>query len=741
MLIQPPRSYTMRDGARGGLSVRHLMAEGEEYRVARRSHPSQTWELTTGPISREGGELTGEEWRTLNPGDQVRELAIGQGRAYYTTFNLVHSVDPATGQNRGIALSRNPPKDLAVASNGSLLGLSDNRLEVYAPDMRERKTIKLPGNPYAMAHHGPVGLISLRAADKLHRVVSEDGTLRAELEGEPVTPGHVGNDGALWQVLPGQVARLNAQGELTTFPVPESACLALGQADGSFTLVLEGELQQRSASGELLSSTPLEQAPAQLSLDREGGLWLAGKGQVSRYHQGRLTSVDSPEGPFALGVLADGQALVVEPHQTRKLGPAGELIKSYPDPWLARETDGGELLTPVALRTAYGPEEQGWTLFLNQVARGLGRPESLPTPGALRPLGGIMERVQSQSISRQALLSRQAVATALEASAPVASVAVVLLRGKPELLAVWEDEQSVQLCASNGWTRGAASLQAPLQGLSLDHLGAVGADQRGNLVMLDLEEALPGPALSAAETARLALGLVKEADLKALDGVLAHLKTYPELSSAVSYLETTLSEAGNARGVRIALETVLKDPQAGSGAWTDALLGDRSELWHRDPGMAGRMRINQLEPELGEMTRLSVSALPVNQWIWTLRRLPEQGPGPSESPRERPLDLAAFFYDQLDPARKGEWIGSVVEKWRQDERFAYPGAQAILSRPDMKDFVHDLLEPLRQNLRTEGEVRSLVSTPAQSGVENVGDYTRVGAVRLKRRVVFPGEES
>ncbi len=731
----------MRDGARGGLSVRHLMADGDEYRVARRSHPSQTWELETGPVSLEGGELAGEGWRTYNPADQVRELAIGQGQAYYTTFNLVHSLDPATGENRGIALASYPPKNLAVASDGGLLGLSDNKLEVYAPTMRGRKTIKLPGNPYAMTHHGQVGLISLRSADKRHRVVSEDGTLRAELKGEPVTPGHVGNDGALWQVLPGQVARLTSQGELTTFPVPESACLALGQADGSFTLVLEGELQQRSASGELLSSTPLEQAPAQLSLDRHGGLWLAGNGQVSRYHQGQLTSVVSPEGPFALGVLADGQALVVEPHQTRKLGPGGELLKSYPDPWMARETDGGELLTPVALRTAFRPEEQGWALFLNQVARGLGRPESLPTPGALRPLGGILERVQSQSISRQALLSRQAVATALDASAPVASVAVVLLRGKPELLAVWEDEQSVQLCASNGWTRGAASLQAPVQGLGLDHLGAVGADQRGNLVVLDLEEAAPGPTLSSSEAARLALSMVKEADLKALDAVLAHLGTYPELSSAVSYLEATLTEAGNSRGVRIAMETVLKDPQAGPRAWTDALLDDRSELWHRDPGMAGRMHINQLEPELGEMTRLSVGALPVNQWVWALRSLPEQGPGPSQSPRERPLDLAAFFYGQLEPSKKSEWVGSVVEKWRQDERFAYPGAQAILSRPHPQDFMRDLLEPLRENLRTEGEVRSLASAPAQSGIENVGDYTRVGAVRVKRRVVFPGEEA
>lgn len=740
MLIKPGGFTMMRDGARG-LSVRHLMAQGDEYRVARRSHPSHTWEMETGAVSLQGGELVGEGWSTSNPGDQVRELALGQGRAYYTTFNLVHALDSATGEQLGMALHRYPPKDLAVARDGGLLGLSDNRLEVYGPDLRDRKKIKLPGNPYGMTHHGPVGLISLRAADKRHRVVGEDGTLHAEFAGEPVTPGHVGNDGALWQVLPGQVARITSQGELKSFPVPENAYLALGLADGSFTLVLDGELQQRSASGDLISSTPLEQVPAQLYLDRQDGLWIGAEGQVSRFHQGHLTSVASPEGPYALGVTAEGQALVVQPDQTRKFGPSGELVQSYPDPWVAREQDGGTMLTPVAVRPSYGPEEEGWVRLLDQTARSLGQPRSLPAPGALRPLGGYLERVESQPVSRQALLSRQAVATALEASAPVASAAVVLLRGKPELLAVWPDEQSVHLQASDGWTRGSASLQAPVQGLGLDHLGAVGADQRGNLVCLELEGAQPGPAVSSSEVARMALSLVRDAELGALDGVLSHLATYPELASAVSYLEATLPEAGTSKGFRIAMKTVLEQPEAGPAVWTDALLGDQSELWHRDPGMAGRMRINQLEPELGEMTRLSVVALPVNQWVWTLRSLPDEAPGPSQSPRERPLDLAAFFYDQLDPARKSEWVGSMLEKWRQDERFAYPGAQAILSRSNPEDFPRDVLEPLRQNLRTEGEVRALASAPTQNGIENVGDYTRVGAVRLKRRVVFPGEES
>lgn len=729
-----------RDGARG-LSVRHLMAEGDEYRVARRSHPSVTWELETGPLSLEGGELAGQGWRTSNPGDEVRELALGQGRAYYTTFNLVHALDTTSGERLGTALHRNPPRGLAVARDGGLLGLSDNRLEIYGPDLRGRKTIKLPGNPYAMTHHGPVGLISLQAEDKRHRVVGEDGTLHADLAGEPVTPGHVGNDGALWQVLPGEVARISSQGEVKSLAVPENASLALGLADGSFTLVLQGELQQRSASGELLSSIPLEQAPAQFYLDRHDGLWMGAEGQVSRFHQGRLTVVASPEGPYVLGVTAEGQALVVEPERTRKFGPSGELVESYPDPWVAREQDGGAMLTPVAVRPSWGHQEEGWVRLLNQTARSLGQPRSLPAPGALRPLGSYLEQVEIKPVSRQALLSRQAVATALEASAPVASAAVFLLRGKPELLAVWQDEQSVNLQASNGWTRGSASLQAPLQGLGLDHLGAVGSDQRGNLVCLDLEGAQPSPAVKSSEVARMARSLVRDADLGALDGVLAHLASYPELASAVSYLQATLPEAGTSKGIRIAMETVLKQPEVGPAAWTDALLDERSELWQRDPGMAGRMRINQLEPELGEMTRLSVGALPVNQWLWTLRSLSNQGPGPSQSPRERPLDLAAFFYDQLDPARKSEWVGSVLEKWREDERFAYPGAQAILSRSNPEDFLRDTLEPLRQSLRTEGEVRALASAPAQRGIENVGDYTRVGAVRLKRRVVFPGEES
>lgn len=650
------------------------------------------------------------------------------------------------------------PTSLSINAASQLVGLRDHNLEVRSPDLRSVRTYPLPGKPYMMDHHPEAGLLSLYSEDKIHRVVTEDGRLVAEAPGEPVTPGHVGADGALWQVLPDRVLRTTYAGEASSFPAPDGTLAAFGQPGGKSALLVSCQsslhLQLRSQRGELegflmLPSRPLQQVVS----EPDGSLWIAQEGQLSHVKDGQLTVVSKPVGPYALGVLEDGTALLVQPHETQKLSSRGELQKSYPDPWVAREQDGGKLREPLALRRAFQATDTGWPAFLNETALAIGQPTSLPTPGSLRPQGSFLERCEEARVSRTTLLARQAVATALQASAPVGLVLPMIVGNQPQLVAAWVDNQALQVKSSDGWTKGAASVPAPVRGISLDAQGGVAADERGNLVLLDLPQGIEPAALEAEQAAGLGRKLTESAGLGVVDGLLAHLDTYRPLQGAVDYIRTTIGQAGRERGVYQMVDAVLAAPTAGRKAWNETLFGQQGSLWREDPGMAARLALEDLEGQGREdqaaLLRLTLPALNGNDWIWVMREGLE-APPPQQDPRELTLALAARFSSRVDPEKLAGWAADVMQSWKSDGRYAFRGAQALLERSlaeletdpaRARSIVKDVVEPLRELVRTEGEVRALASKPLAPVVENEGSYTRIGAVRVKRRLVLPSDEA